>query len=91
MNFIEIATNISTILIGLSLLLIFFRIAAGPSIEDRVVAIDLLTSNAIAFIAVYSIQSKTTTFLDVGLILALITFLGTVAFAFYLERRTKRW
>ncbi|MCX7610564.1 MAG: monovalent cation/H+ antiporter complex subunit F, partial [Ignavibacterium sp.] len=67
MTFIEIATNISTILIGLSLLLIFFRIAAGPSIEDRVVAIDLLTSNAIAFIAVYSIQSKTSTFLDVGL------------------------
>jgi multicomponent Na+:H+ antiporter subunit F len=90
MTFIEIATNISTILIGLALLLIFIRIIIGPSIEDRVVAIDLLTSNAIAFIAVYSIQSKTITFLDVGLILALISFLGTVAFAFYLERRTKR-
>lgn len=90
MTFIEISTNISTILIGLSLLLIFFRIVIGPSIEDRIVGIDLLTSNAIAFISVYSIQSRTTTFLDVGLILALIAFLGTVAFAFYLERRTKR-
>ncbi len=90
MTFIEISTNISTIIIGLSLLLIFFRIVTGPSIEDRIVGIDLLTSNAIAFIAVYSIQSGSTTFLDVGLILALIAFLGTVAFAFYLERRTKR-
>jgi multicomponent Na+:H+ antiporter subunit F len=90
MTFIEISTYISTILIGLSLLLIFYRIVIGPSIEDRVVGIDLLTSNAIAFIAVYSIQSGSTTFLDVGLILALIAFLGTVAFAFYLERRTKR-
>ena len=90
MTFIEISTNISTIIIGLSLLLIFFRIVTGPSIEDRIVGIDLLTSNAIAFIAVYSIQSRSTTFLDVGLILALIAFLGTVAFAFYLERRTKR-
>ncbi len=90
MTFIEISTYISTLLIGLSLLLIFYRIVIGPSIEDRIVGIDLLTSNAIAFIAVYSIQSRTTTFLDVGLILALIAFLGTVAFAFYLERRTKR-
>lgn len=90
MTFIEISTYISTLLIGLSLLLIFYRIVIGPSIEDRIVGIDLLTSNAIAFIAVYSIQSGTTTFLDVGLILALIAFLGTVAFAFYLERRTKR-
>ncbi len=90
MSFIEISTYMSTIIIGLSLLLIFLRIIIGPSTEDRVVAIDLLTSNAIAFIAVYSIQSGSTTFLDVGLILALIAFLGTVAFAFYLERRTKR-
>jgi multicomponent Na+:H+ antiporter subunit F len=90
MTFIEISVYLSTILIGLSLLLIFFRIVSGPSTEDRIVGLDLLTSNAIAFIAVYSIQSRTTTFLDVGLILALIAFLGTVAFAFYLERRTRK-
>jgi len=90
MTFIEISVYVSTIIIGLSLLLIFFRIISGPSTEDRIVGLDLLTSNAIAFIAVYSIQSGTTTFLDVGLILALIAFLGTVAFAFYLERRTRK-
>jgi len=90
MTFIEISVYLSTIIIGLSLLLIFYRIISGPSTEDRIVGLDLLTSNAIAFIAVYSIQSGTTTFLDVGLILALIAFLGTVAFAFYLERRTRK-
>lgn len=90
MSFIEISTNISVTIIGLSLLFIFLRLVIGPSIEDRIVALDLLAANAIAFIAVYSIQSGTTTFLDVGIILALLAFLGTVAFAFYLERRTKR-
>ncbi len=90
MTFIEISVYVSTIIIGLSLLLIFYRIISGPSTEDRIVGLDLLTSNAIGFIAVYSIQSGTTTFLDVGLILALIAFLGTVAFAFYLERRTRK-
>lgn len=90
MSFIEIAAYISVIIIGLSILFIFVRIVVGPSIEDRIVALDLLSANAIAFIAVYAIQSGTTTFLDVGIILALLAFLGTVAFAYYLERRTKR-
>ncbi|NWF49310.1 MAG: cation:proton antiporter [Ignavibacteriaceae bacterium] len=90
MSFIELATNISVITIGLSILIIFFRLLVGPSIEDRIVALDLLSANAIAFIAVYAIQNKTTTFLDVGVILAILAFLGTVAFAFYLERGTRR-
>jgi len=90
MSFIEIATYISVVIIGLSILIIFLRLMIGPSIEDRIVALDLLAANAIAFIAVYAIQSGTTTFLDVGVILALLAFLGTVAFAFYLDRRTKR-
>lgn len=90
MSFIELSTYISVVIIGLSILFIFIRLVIGPTIEDRIVALDLLAANAIAFIAVYAIQSGTTTFLDVGVILALLAFLGTVAFAFYLERRTKR-
>jgi len=88
-TFIEIAADVSTVIIGLSLLLIFIRIVIGPSIEDRIVALDLLAANAIGFIAVYSIGSGTTTFLDVGLILSILAFMGTVGFAFYLERRTR--
>ena len=90
MSFIELSTYLSVIIIGLSILIIFTRLVIGPTIEDRIVALDLLSANAIAFIAVYAIQSRTTTFLDVGVILALLAFLGTVAFAFYLESRTKR-
>lgn len=90
MSFLEIAAEISIVMIGLSLILIFIRLVTGPSIEDRIVALDLLAANAIGFVAVYAIQNKTTTFLDVGIILALLAFLGTVAFAYYLERRTKK-
>lgn len=90
MSFIELAANISLIIIGISIFFIFIRLVIGPTIEDRVVALDLLSANAIAFIAAYAIQNGTTTFLDVGVILALLAFLGTVAFAYYLERRTKR-
>ncbi|MDT9547088.1 MAG: cation:proton antiporter [Chlorobium sp.] len=84
MNFMEWAVQASVIVIGLSILIIFLRLVIGPSIEDRIVALDLLSANAIAFIAVYSIQKNSTTFLDVGIILALLAFLSTVAFAFYL-------
>ncbi|MBE0570297.1 MAG: cation:proton antiporter [Ignavibacteriaceae bacterium] len=90
MNFIEFAAYISVIVIGLSILIIFLRLVIGPTIEDRIVALDLLSANTIAFIAVYAIQNNTTTFLDVGIILAMLAFLGTISFAFYLERRTKR-
>nr|WP_242664248.1 monovalent cation/H+ antiporter complex subunit F [Chlorobium sp. N1] len=83
----EWAVQLSVIFIGLSILIIFVRLVIGPSIENRIVALDLLSANAIAFIAVYSIQKNTTTFLDVGIIVALLAFLGTVAFAYYLGRR----
>ena len=89
MNFIEWSVHISVIIIGLSILVIFLRLVIGPSIEDRIVALDLLSANAIAFIAVYSILKNTTTFLDVGIIVALLAFLGTVAVAYYLGRRGK--
>lgn len=90
MSFIELSVTIAVAFIGLSILIIFLRLVIGPTIEDRIVALDLLSANAIAFIAVYSIQNNTTTFLDVGIILALLAFLGTVAFAFYLGRRRKQ-
>jgi multicomponent Na+:H+ antiporter subunit F len=90
MNFLIFAVNLSIILIGISLLIIFVRLAIGPTIEDRIVAIDLFFANAIGFVGVYAISNNTTTFLDVGIIIALLAFLGTVAFSYYLERRTRK-
>ena len=73
-----------------SILLVFLRLLKGPTIEDRIVAFDLLTTIAIAFLSVYAIKTVSITILDVGIILALLAFLGTVAFAYYLERRTRK-
>lgn len=73
----------------ISVLLVFVRFLKGPSIADRVIALDLLITIGIAIIAVYSIISNQPTFLDMAMILALIAFLSTVAFSYYLERREK--
>ncbi|MFN2261687.1 MAG: cation:proton antiporter [Psychroflexus sp.] len=76
-------------ILSVSSLLVFVRFIKGPSIVDRVVALDLLITISIGIIAVYSIINDKPTFLDISLVLALIAFLGTVAFAYYLEKRNK--
>ncbi|ACD90058.1 multiple resistance and pH regulation protein F [Chlorobium limicola DSM 245] len=90
MTIIDLSVDTAVAVIGLSILIIFMRLVIGPSIADRVVALDLLSANAIAFIAVYSIKNDSTTFLDVGIIVAILAFLGTVAFAFYLGKGKKQ-
>lgn len=72
-----------------SIVLVFWRFLKGPGISDRVVALDLLITIGIGVIAIYSIVSNQPTFLDIAMILALIAFLGTVAFSYYLEKREK--
>lgn len=76
-------------ILALSVLLVFYRFVIGPSIADRVVALDLLITIGITLIAMYSIVYDQSTFLDIAMILGLIAFLSTVAFSYYLEKRTK--
>lgn len=74
----------------ISVLLVFVRFLRGPGTGDRVIALDLLITIGIATIAVFSIISNQPTFLDIALILALIAFLGTIAYSYYLESRHKK-
>lgn len=73
----------------ISIALVFVRFAIGPRLSDRVIALDLLITIGIGIIAVYSIINEQPTFLDIAMILALIAFLSTVAFSYYLEKREK--
>mgnify|MGYP002761029915 FL=1 len=73
----------------ISELMVFVRFLKGPSVIDRVVALDLVVTIGIGIISIYSIITETSNFLDIAMILALIAFLGTVAFSYYLEKRNK--
>lgn len=77
-------------ILSLSILMVFYRFFKGPTISDRVIAVDLLVTIGIGVIAVYSILSNQHTFLDIALILALIGFLATVAYSFYIQKRKKK-
>ena len=76
-------------ILAVSLILVFIRLFKGPEVVDRVIALDLLITTGVGVIAVYSISTNQNTFLDVALILALIAFLGTIAFSYYLEKKGK--
>jgi multicomponent Na+:H+ antiporter subunit F len=73
-----------------ALFLSFIRLVLGPSLPDRVVALDVITVIVAGILAVDTIDTGRAVFLDAAIILALIAFLGTVAFARYLERRGRR-
>ena len=90
MNVLDGAVALASVMVTLSVVLAFIRLLRGPSLPDRVVAFDLMTSVAVGIMALYSIATEETVFLDVAIVLALISFLGTVAFARYLEQRGKK-
>lgn len=83
------AATISLVILMLSLALALWRLARGPALPDRVVTLDLVASIVLGIIAAYSVLSGVALFLNAAVLLALIAFLGTVAFARYLERGVK--
>jgi len=78
--------TLAYILLGISLVLVTGRLLVGPSLSDRVVALDMLSFIAVGVIAVYTIATGSAVMLDAALVLALVAFLGTVAFARFVER-----
>lgn len=70
--------------------LAFWRLAKGPSLPDRVVALDMMTVAIVAFCGLAAIRSGDPAFLDVALVLALVGFLATVALARFAERQVIR-
>jgi multicomponent Na+:H+ antiporter subunit F len=73
-------------LLGASVLLVLVRLVRGPDLANRVVALDLLSVLGVGIAAAAAVVSGNAVYLDVALILALIAFVSTVAFARYAER-----
>lgn len=89
-SILNVAVDTAFILIMAAIMLAFVRLVRGPSLPDRVVALDLITVLAVAFNALFAVASGEEAFLDVAIALALVAFLATVAFARFAERRKAR-
>jgi multicomponent Na+:H+ antiporter subunit F len=62
------------------------RLLRGPSLPDRAVALDLLAVIVIAVVAAFAVAVEQPVYIDLILAVGLLAFLGTVAFASYVER-----
>jgi multicomponent Na+:H+ antiporter subunit F len=87
----SILITITLGLLTLAIFVAFIRLVRGPSLPARVVALDLMGSLVVGIIAIYAVATEQPIFLDVAIVLALIGFLGTVAFAYFIEKGELPW
>ena len=83
----ELASGVALALVVLAMFLAFVRLVRGPTLPDRVVALDLMGVLAVGMLAAYAVATDQPGLMDPAAVLALVGFLGTVAFARYLEKR----
>jgi len=78
--------NIAGLLILLSFLITLIRLLKGPSVADRAVAIDTMTIAGISLIVLLAAMLKRIIYIDVAIVYAIISFVGIVVIARYIER-----
>jgi multicomponent K+:H+ antiporter subunit F len=71
---------------ALAMLLASWRLLRGPSLPDRVLALDTLYVNAMALLILLGVQRGTALYFESALLIALLGFVGTVAVAKFLLR-----
>jgi multicomponent Na+:H+ antiporter subunit F len=72
--------------LGLAILVAVMRLVKGPTLPDRVVAMDLMGVLVIGFIVVLAAATGVRAALDAAIVIALIAFVATVAYGTYIER-----
>ena len=83
---LDIVSQITLVTLGLSLLIAFVRLVKGPTLPDRIVAMDLFGVLVVGLIVVLAARSGVRETLDAAIVIALVGFLGTIAYATYVER-----
>lgn len=84
---ISYATVIASVILSAAFLLTVYRVLIGPTLPDRVVALDMLVGIAIGFIGVIAIRTSFNLYVDIALALGLVGFLATVAFSRFILSR----
>jgi multisubunit Na+/H+ antiporter MnhF subunit len=82
------ALIVTTFCLIVALLAAAWRLFVGPSLADRVVALDMVSMVMVVFLVVFKLVSGVNAYMYVAIALALIAFLATVAFAHYIDRST---
>lgn len=86
---LELSTTIGLGLLTLSLLLTLVRLFRGPTLPDRILALDMLTTIAIGYIGVVAVRTGFMLYVDIAIAIGLVGFLTTIAFARYMLSRAE--
>lgn len=85
--FLNVTLLIAFLILALSFAVIVVRLVRGPTLPDRILALDLLVAVAIGYIAVFGISTGFTIYVDIAIALGLVGFLSTIALARFVLRR----
>jgi multicomponent K+:H+ antiporter subunit F len=83
---LPVVSDVAMFGLSVSMALCLYRLLVGPDIVDRLLALDTISTNLLAFLVVLSIRLNTELYLESVLVLAVLAFVGTVALAKYLVR-----
>ena len=86
---LEGVMNIVLAMLVLAMLLALLRLTIGPALQDRVVARDLIAALAVGVIVTAAAGTGRPALLDAAVVVALVGFLGTVAYAWYMEKEAR--
>ena len=85
-GWLALALDVTVLFLVLALLAATWRILVGPTLADRVVALDMVSMLLVVFLVVFRMVSGVNAYMYAAISLALIAFLATVAFAHYIDR-----
>ena len=84
-EFLGIAIMVSFVLLSLAGIATIARLVRGPTLHDRIVALDVMSAIVVGIVGAVAIEGEESALVDVSLVVALFAFLGTVAFSIFLE------
>jgi multicomponent Na+:H+ antiporter subunit F len=82
---LALVSQITLVMLGVALLIALIRLIKGPTLPDRIVTMDLFGVLVVGFIVVLAGSSGVRATLDAAIVIALVGFLGTIAYATYVE------
>ena len=88
-EFLHIAITAAFVLLSLAGIATITRLVRGPTLHDRIVALDVLAAVVVGIVGTVAIEGGESALVDVSLVVALVAFLGTVAFSIFLEAQNR--
>jgi multicomponent K+:H+ antiporter subunit F len=83
---IDVAARIALVMMSVALLLNLWRLLRGPSIADRIAALDTMYVNTLALLVLLGVWRGSPLFFEAGLVIAMLGFVGTIALCQYVLR-----